>query len=91
MQRCALLFDSKIALSEQIQIGKLMPLISASIDNAYDLNFLRCLIYPKIDEKVFDRNSMDTLTMPRFFFSQWRTIGELVQRINFFCQSIQHL
>ena len=91
MQRCALLFDFKIALSEQIQIGKPMPLISASIDNAYDLNFLRGLIYPKIDEEIFDRQSMNTLTVPGFFFRQRRTIGKMVQGKDFFRQDVQHL
>ena len=90
MQRCALLFDSKIALSEQIQIGKLMPLISASIDNAYDLNFLRCLIYPKIDEEIFDRQCMNTLTVPGFFFRERDTIWELIQRSDFLLKRIQH-
>lgn len=38
---------SKAYLSEQIQARKLMTLISASIDDACDLNFLCFLIYPK--------------------------------------------
>ena len=45
---------SRADLSEHIKIGQLMALISAAIDNSGHLNFLLGLIYPEIDEEVFD-------------------------------------
>ena len=72
-----------------IQIGKLVPLISAAIDNADNLNLLSFLIYPEVDQVIFDRELMYALTMPGFFFGKRHSIGKLSQRSNFLFQSIK--
>ena len=39
---------------EHIQIGKLVPLVFATIDSANNLNLFCALVYPEVNQVVFD-------------------------------------
>ena len=75
---------------EHIQIGKLVPLVFATIDCANNLNLFCFFVYPEVDQVVFDWKFVDALTAPGFFFRQRDAIGELIQRSDFLLERIQH-